>query len=44
MCRRLPVGPLPGPDPVDDRRRGADFADDDGNTWILQKIGHPQQT
>lgn len=32
---------------VDPQRRDyasfAEFADDDGNTWVLQEIGHPQQ-
>ena len=31
---------------VDPQRRGyasfAEFADEDGNTWVLQEIGHPQ--
>ena len=37
------TGWQPGPDP-ERRSYGsfADFADPDGNTWILQEVGHPR--
>lgn len=33
----------PGPDPEhEDYASFADFADPDGNTWVLQEVGHPK--
>lgn len=34
----------PGVDPQHRRYNSfADFADPDGNTWVLQEVGHPDQ-
>ena len=34
----------PGPDPQHRKYNSfADFADPDGNTWVLQEVGHPEQ-
>jgi catechol 2,3-dioxygenase-like lactoylglutathione lyase family enzyme len=39
-----PQGWVPGVDPQHRRFNSfADFADPDGNTWVLQEVGHPQE-
>lgn len=40
-----PEGWQPGVDPNHARYNSfADFADPDGNVWVLQEVGHPAQT
>ena len=39
-----PQGWVPGVDPEHRRYTSfADFADPDGNTWVLQEVGHPDE-
>lgn len=39
-----PEGWKPGPDPAHARYNSfADFADPDGNAWVLQEVGHPSE-
>jgi catechol 2,3-dioxygenase-like lactoylglutathione lyase family enzyme len=39
-----PEGWKPGADPAHARYNSfADFADPDGNTWVLQEVGHPSE-
>lgn len=42
--RHMDGGWKPGVDPQHRRYASfADFADPDGNTWVLQEVGHPDQ-
>ena len=42
--RHMDGGWQPGPDPQHRRYASfADFKDPDGNTWVLQEVGHPDE-